>query len=233
MILSGKLTFSLAEVRDLFFSTLILSFVFSFSAVFNTYLEVFVNFFITFMFIGVSFLIHELAHKIGAEYFGADSVYKIWPLGLLIAILVGILSNGALIFFVPGIAVFSAYPKKRFGTGRVILDLDEDALISLSGPLASLLMVLLFKFFSPILPYNIWQPMVIINSWIALFSLIPWTPFDGGRIFFYNWLLWGIFFGISCASAFFGVVAPIGLFVLLVIAMIITAVVLAVKYNLY
>ncbi len=122
--------------------------------------------------VGISFLIHELSHKVIAQRYGAWAEFRMNPF-MLILMLILVYELG-LLFAAPGaVMIYGGHIGKR-----------ENGRISLAGPLSNLLLALAFfplLFESGIL-YDIGRFGVIINIALALFNLIPFGVFDGRKV---------------------------------------------------
>lgn len=174
--------FTKEEIRDLIFSVFVIAIIFSFPS-FN-------NFFKFLLIVIISFIAHELSHKFMAMRFNCIAFYKIWLTGIifgLIFMFVGIK------FVAPGAVII--YPF-RFGRWRFKireLTRKEEAIIASAGPLANIMIALIALLFK--------NPLVLsigfINSWLALFNLLPIPPLDGSRVIKWNPFLWFLLFLIS------------------------------------
>jgi len=124
---------------------------------------------------GLGVILHEVAHKYFANKYGAYAEYESNDQMLLLTI---IISFFRVIFAAPGAVKIIGH-----------LDRKERGLVALAGPLCNFLLGLIFLalFFvlsptlRPVASYGL-----IINSWIALFNMIPALSFDGAKIWEYN-----------------------------------------------
>jgi Zn-dependent protease len=178
------------ELRDLFISFLVISLGFSilysnrdFSAI-GSLLP------ISMVGVGIGFIFHEIAHKITSMHFGYWAEYKLWPTGLIIAILTSFMG---IIFAAPG-AVYTY--------GNHIND-RENGIISLAGPVMNIIISLIFlgvavALYPSLNPndpvtYVLFLTLTLgfsINSYLALFNLIPFGGLDGSKVFRWNKIIW-------------------------------------------
>ncbi len=117
-------------------------------------------------FVGSAFILHELAHKAMASYYGYESHFKSFDMMLLGSMF---LAFFGFIFLAPG-AVFTAGIRKMKHLG----------IISLVGPLTNIVLALICLAISPFLSVAAFGFQ--INAWLALFNMIPFFGLDGEKI---------------------------------------------------
>ena len=175
------MTFSKTEIRDLSIAWLVLGFCFSFRYLFSG-LGAFATFLVVALIgIGTGFIFHELSHKLVAQRFGYLAEFRLWKVGLIIALASAIISLGQLLFFAPGAVYVSSYSRSH-----------EQGLIAAAGPLANIILAALFyalSFSSGFLGL-IGEWGFIINLWLAAFNLLPIPPLDGRKIYSWNSRAW-------------------------------------------
>lgn len=176
------------EVTDLLISWISLSaaFAFVFSdgglniAAFSNFLP------IAALAVGTGFLLHELAHKYVAIYFGAKAEFRAWNMGLIIALAFAFFFR--FIFAAPG-AVY-IYGKH--------VTLRENGIISLAGPLMNVIIGVIGIFmtaaFSTSYIGEVSFQVARINFFLAMFNLLPIFILDGAKVFAWNKLVWALFF---------------------------------------
>ena len=136
--------------------------------------------------IGTGFLFHELAHKGVAQRYGYHAEFRMWKMGLVIAVATAILSFGQFLFFAPGAVYTSTYKQP---------DPREEGFISAAGPVANIILAgLFFLLAAGTGDGGIWSEIGLfgfqINLWLAAFNLIPFPPLDGVKILRWNKLAW-------------------------------------------
>ena len=193
------MTFSKTEIRDLSIAWLVLGFCFSFRYLFSG-LGAFATFLVVALIgIGTGFVFHELSHKLVAQRFGYLAEFRLWKIGLIIALASAIISLGQLLFFAPGAVYVSSYSRSH-----------EQGLIAAAGPLANIILAALFyalSFSSGFLSL-IGEWGFIINLWLAAFNLLPMPPLDGRKIYSWNSRAWTALAVVSWGSlalAMFGI----------------------------
>lgn len=143
--------------------------------------------------VGMGFLLHELGHKFAAQKYGCFAEFRSFDSMLVLAIA---MSFFGFVFAAPGAVMIS---------GRI--DKRKNGIISAAGPAVNIALALVFlalmfsqipKLFIEIAVYGF-----IINTWLALFNMIPFGFFDGYKI-----LRWS-------KSAYFIIIALAGSLMLL------------------
>jgi Zn-dependent protease len=133
-----------------------------------------------------SFLAHELAHKIVAQRHGLWAEFRLNLMGMVLTL----------------ISIAVPYPK-IISPGAVIVAGSTDhrtiGKISLAGPITNILLAGLFMLGAVFLPsHGVFLTfLVIFNSWIAVFNLIPFGVFDGFKIFNWSKKVWALAFAAS------------------------------------
>ncbi len=136
-----------------------------------------------------SFMIHELAHKLTAQRHGLWAEFRITMFGALIT-LFSIIS-----------------PFKIIAPGAVMVgglaDKETIGKTSIAGPLTNISLALFFLVLTEISPENPVKFAIffglLINSFIALFNLIPFGVLDGLKVFNWNKAIWAVAFFASLA----------------------------------
>ncbi|MDR2700647.1 MAG: hypothetical protein LBC12_07640 [Nitrososphaerota archaeon] len=134
----------------------------------------------------VSFLVHELAHKITAQKRGLWAEFRLTTWGAVLTF--------ASVFL----------PFKMIAPGAMMISgtTDKKSIlkISIAGPITNIILALVFFVLSFALqPINLWYSLGIafvgyINAFMAVFNLIPFGPFDGFKIFRVDKKIWaGVF----------------------------------------
>lgn len=194
--------FSKQEKIDLSISiivlTLIISFMYSKS---NFTVDTFLLFLpIAFVTVGLGFVLHELGHKFVAQKYGFYAEFRRSDKGLMLGIVTALMG---FLFFAPG-AVMIASP-----TGY-ITD-EQNGKISIAGPIVNIILALIFLgiqiSIQPLVSlsnidimvyiYFISQVGFSINSFLALFNLLPIPPLDGSKVIGWNLPIWLICIVIS------------------------------------
>ena len=142
--------------------------------------------------IGPGFVLHELSHKFVAQRYGFWAEFRMWPMGLLLALATSLLG---FIFAAPGATYISGMNISK----------EENGKISLAGPMVNVVIALIFLPFA-IFGTGFWADLggygTYINIFLALFNLLPIGPLDGAKVFGWNKILWAIAF-VGLAGTFY------------------------------
>ncbi|MFH2106135.1 MAG: site-2 protease family protein [Candidatus Micrarchaeota archaeon] len=196
----NQIKFGKDEIRDIIASILALSVAFTIffagglsgiETMANNPDEFIVMTFLCIVTVGSGFILHEMAHKITAIYYGASAKFVMWFQGIFLMMLTSLFG---FIFAAPG-AVYIYAPR---------ITRKENGMISLAGPVTNLVVAIAFIFLSAtkeitvflaILggPISVWQFGAYINLLLGLFNAIPVFPLDGSKIFAWSKVVWGGF----------------------------------------
>jgi len=113
---------------------------------------------------GLGFLLHELAHKIVAQNYGLNAEFMAYYRMLAFA------------FFGSFVGFIFAAPGAVYTRGQRTL--EQQLWITSAGPITNILLALIFL----LVPGQIGSYGHSINSWLALFNMIPFGPIDGRKI---------------------------------------------------
>ena len=175
-------------------------------------LKFFAAFVISAIAVGLGFLLHELSHKYFAQRYGYKAEFRSFDEMLFLAV---IMSFFGFVLAAPGaVMIFSnVYDKKKNG------------IISAAGPITNIILALIFlaitvlisgsfsgaleilnssidKIIEGSIGHAILAVGFLINSWLALFNMIPFWLFDGAKIFKWNKLIYFLILIIAAALVF-------------------------------
>ncbi len=164
------------------------------------------NFVKMIVFVAISVFAHDFAHDLMAKKYGFLSEYRIWgikrfflrerypkkvhifgrditinsfPIGIVLCLLVMLFSNGKLFF--TAVSSYGLVIKKEHRFGHRIIEVTdfEEAKIALAGPMANILLAILFKLVSP---SGMLSELVLINSIMPVFDMLPLMGLDGMKV---------------------------------------------------
>ncbi len=130
--------------------------------------------------VGISFIVHEMSHKVIAQRYGSWAEFRMSPFMLVLMLI--LVYDFGILFAAPGAVMIYGGNVGRRESGR----------ISLAGPLSNLLLALLFF---PLLSesgilYEIGKYGITVNIALALFNMIPFSVFDGRKVWAWNKLVY-------------------------------------------
>lgn len=169
----GSISTSQTELKDLIKAWIAISAAFAIllsKPVFS--FDFYAKFVIASLTVGTGFLLHELGHKILAQKYKCFAEFRSFDTMLIVAIA---MSFFGFVLAAPGAVMISGKVNK-----------SKNGKISAAGPivnltLAAVFLMLIFaplpKLFKEISSYGF-----IINSWLALFNMIPLWLFDGYKV---------------------------------------------------
>lgn len=131
--------------------------------------------------VGAGFLFHELSHKVIAQKYGAIAEFRAFNPMLLLALA---MSFFGFVFAAPGAVMIAG--------GHI--NIRRNGKISVAGPITNLVLAVIFFL---IMKISISKFLIMvggfgfyINSWLALFNMIPFWNFDGKKIFIWSKSIW-------------------------------------------
>lgn len=201
-------TFTRQEIKDMIIAVIALTVLFSLSVTRPIGWSIENLFFfapIAFVAVGIGFILHELGHKIVAQRFGFVSEFRRWDYGLILGLLT--VPFGFMIF-APGAVYFGSY-------GRMVTA-EENGKISLAGPVVNIILALIFLSLTlsirPMLSTSNAYTMNIlvhtlvlafnVNSYLALFNLLPIPPLDGSKVIQWNIPIYIVALAVSALLTF-------------------------------
>jgi Zn-dependent protease len=181
---TGKIRFGKTEIRHIVIALGVLTLAFaivltgSLNGITGDLLTGFlIALLLSFIVVGTGFFLHEMAHKIMAQRFGAWAEFRIFPFGLMMALIFSFLG---FIFAAPGAVYIQGIATKR-----------ENGLISIAGPATNLIIGIPFVIVWLLFPLGgllgwFIYLMGYINVFLAFFNLLPIPPLDGSKVFRWN-----------------------------------------------
>lgn len=188
----GKINTSEKEIRDLLKAWIAISIAFAIMMKSSLSLSFYQTFIVSLITVGTGFLLHELGHKFIAQRYGCFAEFRSFDQMLAMAILMSFLG---FLFAAPG-AVMITGPVGKSRNGK----------ISAAGPVVNLALAFAFLALLFLNPSGMIKIICIygfmINSWLALFNMIPIWNFDGVKILAWNKAAYGIIVAIALLLLF-------------------------------
>jgi len=193
----GKINTSETEIKDLIKAWIAISIAFaivlskfpSLRALGLSFYEVFIIAAVT---VGTGFLLHELGHKIVAQRYGCFAEFRSFDKMLILAVL---MSFFGFIFAAPG-AVMIQGP----------VGVKRNGKISAAGPIVNLVLAAVFLTIVFLYPSGFLRTLsfygFIINSWLALFNMIPLWNLDGAKVLKWDKKIYGLIAAVALMFLF-------------------------------
>ena len=180
--------FTPLEARSLAIAILVTAFVFSFKewgygSAFDFKIGLF-NYFNAVLIVALSFLVHISMQRVWSLGTGFRLEWKMWSFGLLFALIMSFLTNGFIWLIIPGGIILHHMGGHRLGWFRYDINYWALGLIAALGPIASIILVMVFKAIGVFVSNSLIDKLIIFNIAYALYSLLPIPPLDGSRIFY-------------------------------------------------
>jgi Zn-dependent protease len=182
-------SFSRTEIKHILIAIVVLTIAFSFTlSPLYRFDAIKLLYAIPVAFFGIltAFFVHELSHKFMAQRLGLWSEFRMYPLGLILSLFLGVFTG--YVFAAPGAVMFR-------GEARP----SEMGRIAAAGPVANIITATvtypLGYVFSSVLVGGVSVGTIvvfvcIVNSFLAMFNLFPVGPLDGKKIILWNNLAW-------------------------------------------
>ena len=168
--------FSSLEIKEIVKALVAVSLMFAIANV-GLRAEILLVFPIVLLTAGLGFVLHELAHKLLAQKYGAWAEFRANNQMLVLGIIV---SFFGIVFAAPGGVYISGATREQHGK------------IAAAGPLTNVLLASLFGFLFLLFPLVPLRYGFSINAFLAMFNMIPFPPFDGASIWQWNKGVYGI-----------------------------------------
>ncbi len=163
-----------------------------------------ITFLVALIAVGLSFVLHELAHKFTAMKFGYWAEFRKSTQMLIIAVVIAAITG--IVFAAPGATMINT-------AGREMTK-KENGLISIAGPLTNLVLIIPFLIIMIIgfmmspstgivlftLPGFLFYLGMIgfqVNAMLAFFNMLPVGPLDGKKIMRWNPVIFGVVIAVS------------------------------------
>ena len=139
--------------------------------------------------VGAGFILHELGHKFVSMKYGYWAEFKLWPQGLIFAL---ITSFFGFVFAAPG----AVYTYANYMTDEI------NGKISIAGPIVNIVLALIFlAIATAVYPDALYSENIAlifiicatgysINSFLAVFNLLPIGNLDGSKVLTWNVGMW-------------------------------------------
>lgn len=188
--------FTSSEIRDLFIAFVVISLSFGIANTGRNMTALMSILPMIMVGVGAGFILHELGHKFVSMKYGYWAEFKLWPQGLLIAL---VTSFFGFVFAAPG----AVYTYANYMTDEI------NGKISIAGPIVNIILALIFLLIATwvypsaftsetsVLIFYICALGYSINSFLAVFNLLPIGNLDGSKVLYWNVGIWLITIAIA------------------------------------
>ena len=181
--------FTSSEIRDLIIAFLVISLCFGIANCGRDMNAIIAMLPIIMVGVGAGFILHEIGHKLVSMKYGYWAEFKLWPQGLILAL---ITSFFGFVFAAPG----AVYTYADYMTDEI------NGKISIAGPIVNIILALFFLAISTVIYpsalYSETSALIFItcsvafsiNSFLAVFNLLPIGNLDGSKVLTWNFGIW-------------------------------------------
>jgi len=204
-LINENYSFSSDEIKGIALTSFILGFMFSFREWGIERFDLFYglkNLISSILIVVLVLLFYISSQKIVAAIKGYKVEFKPWLYGLIGALVITFVSRGYLIIALAGTTMLYSLEGLRLGKFRFAFNYKDLCYISLIGPIAALLLAIIFKFIMLIqFQIILLKKALLISILFSFWNMIPIPPLDGSNVFFHSRVLWFFsFIAISVAS---------------------------------
>ncbi len=197
--LKENLKYSKGEIKEMLGGIFLMAFILSFNdwgvEHFN-FLTGILNLSIAFLIVLVSVSLRDFVQRLFASWLGFKIRFRVWWLGILIALACAFITNGAVKLFLLGGISFIMLPGKRLGKFFYRLSLRSASIMAFVGPLTNIILAIIAKTMNMFVQDSyILDRFILFNMVFAVLCLIPIPPLDGSRMFYHSRLIYSFLFG--------------------------------------
>ncbi len=149
-----------------------------------------VNFARAVVIVSLSFFIFDAGQRLFGLSINYRLRYKVWTIGLLIGLVVCVITNGNIWLILPSGFLVEHLTGYRLGWFRYGINVFGQGIMSLGGPIACILLIIIIKLFSFALPATFVDKAILFNVIFAAMSMLPIPPLAGSKVYFGSRMLY-------------------------------------------
>ncbi|MBU0457736.1 MAG: hypothetical protein KKD75_06345 [Nanoarchaeota archaeon] len=143
------------------------------------------NLLLVFIIAAISFFFRLSCQKVYALSQGYKAEFKVWWVGLIIALVIALISAGRIPLVIIGSVIASFMIKQRLGEYRYGFSHSQNGVIAFWGILGNMILALIFATGLFIFPQSyFFSKGLLLNLIMGFCSLLPLPQLDGLKIFF-------------------------------------------------
>jgi hypothetical protein len=169
--------------------------------------------------VALAYLAQESAKRIVGLWWGYRVEYKVFYPGLILGFMITVMTLGKywwLWILIPSGIMLHTIEGQRLGYFRHFLRYWDVGVVALMGPLANIVLALIFKSLYLLMPGNILLDLAVkINIMLAIGTLLPIPPVAGHNILYASRWMYFVTLGIAITLAVLFVIPGLSLYFML------------------
>jgi len=141
------------------------------------------NFIAVLLVVGFTIFAKYIIQKASALADGYTAEFKVWWIGIAIALILGFITSGKVALVLIGGVATTFIPRHRLGEFRYGFSYEENGQVSIMGVVANILLAILFALLWQFTQFHIFALALNLNIIMGVLSLLPFPQLDGLQIF--------------------------------------------------
>ncbi len=141
------------------------------------------NFIAVLVIVAFTIFVKYLIQKSAALAEGYTAEFKLWWIGIGIALIVGLITSGKVALVLIGGVATTFISRHRLGEFRYGFSYEDNAMVSMMGVVANILLAIFFAVLLYFTHYRLFALALNLNIIMGVLSLLPFPQLDGLQIF--------------------------------------------------